>query len=39
MSGVEPGWTVPESLRGETRPELTEAEEIKSFPLGFLPEG
>lgn len=36
MTGVDPGWTVPSELQGETLPGLTEAEEIKSF-LGQLP--
>ena len=33
MTGVEPGWTVPKELQGETQPGLSPAEEIQSFLL------
>ncbi|MEY8843485.1 NapC/NirT family cytochrome c, partial [Cribrihabitans sp. XS_ASV171] len=31
MTGIEPGWTVPEDLQGEVQPGLTEAEDVQSF--------
>ncbi len=33
MTGVAPGWTVPEELQGKTQPGLSAAEEIQSFLL------
>ena len=31
MTGVEPGWTVPEALQGEKQPGLDDGEQIQSF--------
>lgn len=39
MTGVEPGWTVPEDLQGETQPGLTEDEEIQSYLMETPSEG
>ena len=39
MTGVEPGWTVPEDLQGETQPGLTESEEIQSYLMETPSEG
>ena len=39
MTGVEPGWTVPEDLQGDVQPGLTGAEEIQGYLLQAPSEG
>jgi cytochrome c-type protein NapC len=39
MTGVEPGWTVPQELQGETQPGLDRSDDIQSYLLDAPSEG
>ncbi len=39
MTGIEPGWTVPEELQGETQPGLDDGEDIQSYLKETRPKG